>query len=109
MAQADTERSVTHTFAVRHSSDDCAVRSERPETRCLDSNVRVDPRSIHVEHKSANCGSMVRNLGVISDRPNCVALSVYLRGCGYDKFLGLKNCKGRGWVDALVTLRESTR
>lgn len=109
LAQTDTSRSVTRNIPVRHSSNDCAARSDLIERLCLGSGVKANPALTRIEVNSANCGSTIQNPKPISGSPNCVTVDVHLRGCGYDTFLGLKNCKGRGWVDALVTVTGTTQ
>ncbi len=85
------------------SSADCAVNSTMVREICIGGPVRSE--NIQLVVHSANCGSQIGKPVLVPGRTNCIAVPVMLRGCGYDEFAGLRNCRGRGWVSADVSIR----
>jgi hypothetical protein len=106
MIVAQGSQEIVESFPVRLSSNDCGINQHQTVSRCLTRNdAVVNLKTSGVSVNSANCGSTVEPLQPKPNAPNCVNIEVVLKGCGYDQFLGLKNCKGRGWINALVTIR----
>jgi hypothetical protein len=95
--------SVQETFQIRDSSEDCAANQTRTVEYCLSEGARiVDWSGPNIT--SANCGSSLTNLRRVAGRDNCLAVDVSVRGCGYDNLLGLRNCRGRGWIGGDITI-----
>ncbi|MEO0330015.1 MAG: hypothetical protein AAF217_15650, partial [Pseudomonadota bacterium] len=57
-----------------------------------------------VSTTSANCGSHVN---VSKQNDTCLVANETLRGCGIERILGIKNCKGRGWLAYTVKMSGS--
>lgn len=94
---------VQETFKITDSSNDCGVNQTRTLEYCLGSGAKVlNWAGPHIE--SANCGSTIANVRRVAERANCIAVDVSVRGCGYDNILGIKNCKGRGWVGGTIVI-----
>jgi hypothetical protein len=49
---------------------------------------------------SRNCTGDIRGERV---EQGCVVYDLYARGCGEDKILSIRNCRGRGWISLKVT------
>lgn len=87
---------------LRWGSDDCEANEEH-STQLCSTTLRQITRTA-VSTSSANCGSRVVSVDVDPGRNNCVVAKSHLQGCGYDKFpLGIRNCRGRGWIEFAVT------
>lgn len=95
---------VERSFVVRESSDNCSVRKTISREFCLNSGVQVRLDRTRISVQSTNCGSRIDSSRAIPDKPNCLMIDVWLQGCGYDRFFGLQNCRGRGWIDATITV-----
>ncbi len=67
-------------------------------TPCFPSEIRT----VEVSYTSANCGSSVV-ASIDPTNPHCVNVTEIRRGCGEDNILGIRNCRGRGWLDYRVT------
>jgi hypothetical protein len=52
--------------------------------------------------KSANCGSTA-TANIDATDLNCINVTEIRRGCGEDNILGIRNCRGRGWVSYVLT------
>lgn len=101
---APQPKPVSQKFKLEDRSDDCGVSRSKADQLCL------APEATLLEWDgphttSANCGSKIGVPKRIPDKPNCLTVTVTLRGCGYDEFLGIKNCKGRGWIGGEITLK----
>lgn len=101
--------SVSQPFRISDSSNDCAANFTREIELCLPQSAQVtgwsDPRI-----GSVNCGSTIQNLRRSPTHPNCITVDVAIRGCGYDDFGFVRNCRGRGWVEGVIEVRgESPR
>lgn len=94
---------VRNTFQIQDGSDDCAVERSSTGEYCLDGGARVIDWA-GPQIASANCGSTISNVRRVEGKPNCVAADVLLRGCGYDDILGIKNCRGRGWIGGSIVV-----
>jgi hypothetical protein len=81
-------------FSFDDGSNDCSANYHRAMNFPVGPPARVVDWSIAVH--SANCGSSV----VSSSRAGNYAVFVdaHIQGCGRDCFLGICNCKGRGWL-----------
>lgn len=94
---------VREVFRISDSSNDCGINQTRSLEYCLAAGARVlDWVGPNIE--SANCGSNISNVRRVAGRENCIAADVAVRGCGYDNILGIKNCKGRGWVGGNIVI-----
>lgn len=98
---------VSQPFRVSDSSNDCAANFTREIELCLPQSAQVtgwsDPRI-----ESVNCDSTIQNLRRSPTHPNCIMVDVAIRGCGYDNFGFVRNCRGRGWVDGVIEVRGET-
>lgn len=94
---------VTESFRITDSSDDCAVDRRQTLEYCLASPATLVNWS-GPQIDSANCGSSISNIRAVPSKPNCVAVDVHLRGCGYDDFVFARNCRGRGWIGGSLVL-----
>jgi hypothetical protein len=91
------------TFRLSDSSNDCGANQTRALEYCLAAGARVlDWAGPNIE--SANCGSNISNVRRVPGRENCIVADVALRGCGYDNILGIKNCRGRGWISGNIVI-----
>jgi hypothetical protein len=94
---------ISDTLQVNDISDNCEVNQTQTRERCLAPGTRViDWVGPVIE--SANCGSNISNIRRPDGKENCIAVDVLLRGCGYDNFFGLKNCRGRGWIRGNIVI-----
>lgn len=100
----DPMQLIAQKFNFEDRSDDCDANRDRTQAVCLPSGFIVEGWEGPVI-SSANCGSTIAEPEKIVDQPNCVNVTTRLRGCGYDTYLGIKNCKGRGWVSGVVELQ----
>lgn len=93
----------SETFSpVRWGSDNCEANEDHSNQLCS-TTLREITRTA-VSTSSANCGSRVVSVDTDPVRKNCVVAKSHLQGCGYDKFpFGVKNCRGRGWIEFAVT------
>lgn len=94
---------VQETFRVSDSSEDCGANQTRTLEYCLMDGARVTEWS-GPTIESANCGSSLSNVRRLVGRDNCIAVDVNVRGCGYDNILGMRNCKGRGWIGGSIVI-----
>lgn len=94
---------VEETFRITDSSNDCGANQTRTIEYCLASGAQVLNWS-GPTIESANCGSAISNVRRVAGRENCIATDVSVRGCGYDNILGIKNCKGRGWIGGSIVI-----
>ncbi|TXG82086.1 MAG: hypothetical protein E6R14_07085 [Thermomicrobiales bacterium] len=95
---------VSQTFQLSESSNDCAANFTREIEFCLDPAAQVTGWS-DPEVTSANCGSAIRNLRRSPTHPHCILVDAAVRGCGYDNFGFVRNCRGRGWVTGVIVVR----
>lgn len=94
---------VRQTFEIQDSSDDCGINQTRHVEYCLASGAKVIDWA-GPQIASANCGSNISNIRKVDGKENCIAVDVFLRGCGYDSILGIRNCRGRGWIGGTIVL-----
>ncbi len=94
---------VRDTFEIKDGSDDCGINQNRTVEFCLADGAKVVDW-VGPQIASANCGSNISNVRKVDGRANCVVVDVLLRGCGYDNILGIKNCRGRGWIGGTIVL-----
>jgi hypothetical protein len=94
---------IAESFKISDSSDDCGVDRRQTLEYCLASPATLVNWS-GPQIESANCGSSISNVRAVPSKPNCVAVDVHLRGCGYDDFVFAKNCRGRGWIGGSLVL-----
>jgi hypothetical protein len=94
---------IQETFRVSDSSEDCGANQTRTLEYCLPAGATVVNWS-GPNIESANCGSALHNVCRLPGRDGCIAVDVSVRGCGYDNILGIKNCKGRGWIGGTVVI-----
>jgi hypothetical protein len=94
---------VKKTFDIKDSSDDCGINRSRTLEYCLADGAWVTDWA-GPQIYSANCGSNISNIRLVDSKPNCIAVDILLRGCGYDNILGIQNCRGRGWVGGTIVL-----
>lgn len=82
----------------------CATNQGEVETRqCFEFNIIGQPQ---IALRSANCGSTVVATPAPDDT-KCLLVREIRRGCGEEQILGIKNCRGRGWLDYSVTASGS--
>jgi hypothetical protein len=94
---------VREIFRVSDSSNDCGANQTRTLEYCLAAGTRVlDWAGPNIE--SANCGSNISNVRRVPGTENCIAADVVVRGCGYDNILGMRNCRGRGWIGGNIVI-----
>ena len=82
----------------------CADRAS-PIRRVCAPNFEIQSHAINIT--SANCGSRI-----VSDAPDpndkkCMIIQENVQGCGEDNVLGIKNCRGRGWLNYQVIANGS--
>jgi len=94
---------ITESFSITDSSNDCGVDRRQTLEYCLASPATLVNWS-GPQIDSDNCGSSISNVRAVPSKPNCVAVDVHLRGCGYDDFVFAKNCRGRGWIGGSIVL-----
>jgi hypothetical protein len=108
VAAARTVTSERQTFQIQEAAEDCGVeRSSTPEFCLAPGATVVDWAGPAIA--SANCGSNISNVRRVEGKENCVAADVVLRGCGYDNILGIKNCRGRGWIGGSLVVNGQRR
>ena len=94
---------VSETFRISDSSEDCGANQTRTLEYCLPAGATVLNWS-GPSIDSANCGSTLSNIRRLPGRDGCIAVDVSVRGCGYDNILGIRNCRGRGWIGGAVVI-----
>jgi hypothetical protein len=101
-AQSDREE-----YVLRESSGDCAIDKTFVKKVCHSSGRAIAPQLTIVNEYSGNCRSSLLKPRYPPSEPHCVEVPYRLKGCGYDTFLGLKNCKGRAWVHGNVSIQPA--
>jgi len=81
-------------FSFDDGSNDCSANYHRAMNFSVGPPARVADWSVAVH--SANCGSGVVSTSRSGDYS--VFVDSHIQGCGRDCFLGICNCKGRGWL-----------
>ncbi|WP_095991164.1 hypothetical protein [Cystobacter fuscus] len=89
-------------------SGDCDINTDVSQQVCAAEGWQVSDIT-HFAETGKNCGSNAGPPNVSGAR--CVHVPARLRGCGYRKYLGVKECKGRGWLswDMSVGLTRDVR
>jgi hypothetical protein len=96
---------VSRTFTLSDASDDCGVQRSRTDVLCLDTSATVSAWTEPLIN-SANCNSSITALRRDPANAHCILADVNLRGCGYDQFpLGIRNCRGRGWIGGSIVIK----
>jgi hypothetical protein len=92
-------------FPAAWSSSDCGHNETARRTFCLKGAGEVVEHSFHVS--SANCGSQILN--VEKKDSKCIEAVEIRRGCGWGiQILGVKECRGRGWLNYTMELRKKS-
>jgi len=94
-----TATTMAEDFHERFESSDCGVNTTDTRRYCLPDSSSIG--NFETKIVSANCGS-----NIVSSKldGNCVAVTYNLRGCGYDNLIIAKNCRGRGWLEYVISL-----
>jgi hypothetical protein len=92
------------TFTVSNTTPNCKDSSERDHRICLpDPTKRVETFDVTVTSRNGNRSDIVSQ-GVDPSAPSCVVIRTAVSPHGEDCFLGICNCKGRGWIELRVQI-----
>jgi hypothetical protein len=82
----------------------CADRTS-PIRRVCAPNFEIQSHTINIT--SANCGSRIVSEAPDPNDKKCMMVQENVQGCGEDNILGIKNCRGRGWLNYDVLMNGS--
>ena len=88
------------------SSNDCGYSQVADVRRCSADGNQLGSK-FQLTISSANCGSAVENIRLDPSSPACLIVTERRQGCGNENILGIRNCKGRGWLKYVVTASTS--
>jgi hypothetical protein len=86
------------------STAGCSDRTS-PIRRVCAPNFMIQSHNITIV--SANCGSRIVSEALDPADNKCLIVQESVQGCGEDNILGIKNCRGRGWLNYDVTVAGS--
>jgi hypothetical protein len=100
---AKPKEKISQVFKISDGSNDCDVNENKSVEMCLPVGSTVTSVGPIVT-MSANGGSAVGTINPKPGQTNCYVADYLLKGNGYDSVFGIKNCRGRGWLEADVTV-----
>ncbi|XIA63649.1 hypothetical protein ACFIOY_31980 [Bradyrhizobium sp. TZ2] len=83
----------------------CADKAQ-PIRRVCAPDFSIQSRKIIVT--TTNCGSRIVSDTLDPGDNKCLIIQENVQGCGEDNLLGIKNCKGRGWLNYQVVVQGTT-
>ena len=88
-------------YSFYDTSNDCRIDADRTRTYSVGPTPRPVDWTLSIT--SSNCGSFAA--GPSKSGAYSVVVPAKLKGCGRDCFLGICNCKGRGWLGYTLNVR----